>query len=110
MQALEGLGDDADGDALKVGRAYADAVLLGEFHDAPRQPLTHMGGGELRVCCFRVLYYKRRMAVEFFHSLTDGTGGMVFIRLWCGTLPSKPARKPPDCSTEMMRGAMPPAS
>jgi hypothetical protein len=43
-------------------------------------PLTHMGGGELRVCCFRVLYYKRRMAVEFFHSLTDGTGGMIFIK------------------------------
>jgi hypothetical protein len=31
-------------------------------------PLTHMGARELRTCCFRVLYYKNRIAVEFFHS------------------------------------------
>lgn len=29
---------------------------------------------------FRVLYYKNRISVEFFHVLTDGTGGMIFMK------------------------------
>ena len=28
----------------------------------------------------RVLYYKNRISAEFFHVLTDGTGGMVFLK------------------------------
>lgn len=28
----------------------------------------------------RVLYYQRRISVEFFHSLTDGSGGFVFLK------------------------------
>lgn len=30
--------------------------------------------------CFRVLYYGSRIAVEYFHVLTDGTGGMRFLK------------------------------
>lgn len=29
---------------------------------------------------FKVLYYKNRISVEFFHILTDGTGGLVFVK------------------------------
>lgn len=29
---------------------------------------------------FRVLYYHTKISVEFFHSLTDGTGAMVFVK------------------------------
>lgn len=29
---------------------------------------------------FRVLYWKRRISVEFFHSLADGTGAMAFLK------------------------------
>ena len=29
---------------------------------------------------FRVLYYQKRISVEYFHILTDGTGGMVFLK------------------------------
>lgn len=43
-------------------------------------PLIHMTGRELRQCCFRVLYYENRIAVECFHSVTDGNGGMVFLK------------------------------
>lgn len=43
-------------------------------------PLIHMTRGELRRCCLRVLYYENRIAVECFHALTDGTGGMVFLK------------------------------
>ncbi len=30
---------------------------------------------------FRVLYYENRISVEFFHVLTDGTGGMIFLKV-----------------------------
>lgn len=42
-------------------------------------PLTFMSSRELRQNCLRILYYKNRIAVEFFHSLTDGRGGSVFL-------------------------------
>ncbi|MEI3130624.1 MAG: hypothetical protein V8S89_07500 [Oscillospiraceae bacterium] len=43
-------------------------------------PLTHMPASALRRCCFRVLYHHNRIAVEFFHALTDGTGAMVYLK------------------------------
>ncbi len=43
-------------------------------------PLTHMTRRQLRTCCVRVLYYENRIAVEFFHSVTDGTGGMTLLQ------------------------------
>ena len=42
-------------------------------------PLTFMSAAELKRNCLRVLYYRNRIAVEFFHSLTDGRGGSVFL-------------------------------
>lgn len=42
-------------------------------------PLTFMRQKELKKHCLRVLYYKNRIAVEIFHSLTDGHGGSIFI-------------------------------
>ena len=44
------------------------------------QPLVRMTRGDIRRCAFRVLYYRNRMAVEYFHSVTDGTGGLVFAK------------------------------
>lgn len=44
------------------------------------QPLQSMSGADVRRCAIRVLYYRDRMAVEFFHAVTDGTGGMVFAK------------------------------
>ena len=43
-------------------------------------PLTHMSRKELRTCCIRILWYEKRIAVECFHSVTDGTGGIVFLQ------------------------------
>lgn len=43
-------------------------------------PLTHMRRQDLRKCAFRVIAYKNRIAVEFFHSLTDGTGALIFLK------------------------------
>ena len=43
-------------------------------------PLTRMSKEEIRDCAFRVLVYDKRIAVEFFHSLTDGNGGLIFLK------------------------------
>ena len=43
-------------------------------------PLTRMSRDEVRQCAFRVIVYKRRIAVEIFHSLTDGNGALVFLK------------------------------
>ncbi len=42
-------------------------------------PLTFMRRRELQKNCLRVLYYKNRIALEFFHALTDGRGGSVLL-------------------------------
>ena len=43
-------------------------------------PLTYMSKQEMRRCAFRVIVYHSRIAVEFFHSLTDGTGALIFLK------------------------------
>lgn len=48
--------------------------------DEKPYPLARMTTRDLRKCAFRVLVYKNRLAVEFFHSLTDGNGGLVFVK------------------------------
>ncbi len=59
---------------------------LQQLPQAPRvqeehsYPLSSMSRRDICRCAFRVLYYDRRIAVEFFHSLTDGTGGMIFLK------------------------------
>lgn len=43
-------------------------------------PLVRMPFDDIRHCAFRVIAYKNRIACEFFHSLTDGTGALVFLK------------------------------
>ncbi len=43
-------------------------------------PLENMRDSDLRTCAFRVLVYENRIATEFFHSITDGNGGLVFLK------------------------------
>ena len=45
--------------------------------DIPCRPLKVSRSSSL---AFRVLYYKNRFSVEYFHILTDGAGGMVFTK------------------------------
>lgn len=44
--------------------------------ELPCAPMDISGGGSQ---AFRVMYYKNRVSVEFFHILTDGTGGLRFL-------------------------------
>ena len=55
----------------------SQAPVIGHEHS---YPLVRMTREELRRCAFRVIVYGSRIAVELFHSLTDGTGGMVFLK------------------------------
>lgn len=34
--------------------------------------------------CFRIRYYRSRIALEVFHSITDGTGAMIFLKTLAG--------------------------
>lgn len=48
--------------------------------DEKPYPLSRMIFDDIRKCAFRVIVYKKRIAVEFFHAVTDGTGGLVFLK------------------------------
>ena len=48
--------------------------------DEKSYPLARMPLDDIRHCAFRVLIYKKRIAVEFFHALTDGNGALIFLK------------------------------
>lgn len=51
-----------------------------EIRDEYSYPLVYMSHAEMKKCAFRVIVYQKRIAVEFFHSLTDGNGAMIFLK------------------------------
>ena len=51
-----------------------------KIRDEKSYPLVRMPFDDIRHCAFRVLVYKRRIAVEYFHALTDGNGALVFLK------------------------------
>lgn len=59
---------------------------LEQLKEAPRireehsYPLTRMSRQETRNCALRVIVHGKRIALEIFHSLTDGNGGLVFLK------------------------------
>ena len=53
---------------------------LPDVLDEKPYPLAGIKMKDLRKCAFRVIVYKNRLAVEFFHSLTDGNGGLIFVK------------------------------
>ncbi len=51
-----------------------------EIREEYSYPLTYMSKEEMHKCAFRVIVFGRRIAVEFFHALTDGTGALIFLK------------------------------
>ena len=43
-------------------------------------PLVYMDHQEMRQCAFRVIVHGNRIAVEYFHALTDGSGALIFLK------------------------------
>ena len=61
---------------------YLDAVkkrfMVEKETDVPCQPIKVSISGSNS---FRLMYYKNRVSAEFFHVLTDGTGGLAFLKV-----------------------------
>ena len=59
---------------------------LEQLKEAPKirqehsYPLTRMSRQETRRCAFRVIVHGKRIALDIFHSLTDGNGGLIFLK------------------------------
>lgn len=51
-----------------------------EIQQEHSYPLTFMSPKEMRQCALRVIAYENRIAIELFHSLTDGTGALCFLK------------------------------
>lgn len=51
-----------------------------QIREESSYPLTRMSRKEIRQCAFRVIVYQKRIAVEMFHSLTDGNGALIFLK------------------------------
>ena len=64
---------------------YLDSIKrrfhISEDIGVPCQPIKVTAVGSQS---FKVLYHANRISVEFFHVLTDGTGGMVFLKTLVG--------------------------
>ena len=51
-----------------------------EISEEYSYPLVYMNQREMSRCALRVIAYGNRIAVEFFHALTDGTGALIFLK------------------------------
>lgn len=51
-----------------------------EIREENSYPLVRMSKRETGKCAFRVLVHEQRIAVEIFHSLTDGNGALIFLK------------------------------
>ena len=51
-----------------------------EISEEKSHPIARMSNRQIKNCALRVIVYKKRIAVEYFHALTDGTGGMIFLK------------------------------
>ncbi len=84
--------EEANARALKRFPSFACRLRRGLFwyylehmdgapplHEDIYNPLSKLNEKSNGHFMYRLLYYKNRIACEFFHALTDGTGGMTFL-------------------------------
>jgi len=57
-----------------------ESKTLPEVSQDYAYPLVLMPHHELRKHCMRIRYYRNRVALEYFHSVTDGTGAILFLK------------------------------
>ncbi len=74
-----------------------------EIMDENSFPLTRMSKREISTCAFRVIVYKNRLAIELFHSLTDGTGALIFLK----TLTAEYLQQKYGISVKAEKGVLP---
>ena len=61
-----------------------------------RELLAYMSEQEIGDCAMRVLYGRHHVAVELFHSLTDGAGGLQFLKVLLAEYLDVPLELPPE--------------
>lgn len=76
---------------------------LPEIKNDYSYPLAFMNKGETSRCAFRVLVYKKRIALETFHSLTDGNGALIFLK----TLVAEYLRQKKNITVSSVKGVLP---
>ena len=59
---------------------FEELSELPDIREEKSCPLAHSPFSEVRRCAFRVIVYKKRIALEIFHSVTDGTGAIIFLK------------------------------
>ncbi len=59
---------------------YLEPADIPEIQPEVSAPCACMSRAETRRCAMRVRVYENRIALEFFHALTDGTGGITFLK------------------------------
>lgn len=69
-----------NGTDLQTVLSYLDNKILGGFYAIPSVLWVPLDDAAKIYPPFRVKYYKNRISIEFFYVLTDGTGGMVFLK------------------------------
>ncbi len=63
-----------------------------------KNPCGRIGGKHNKDMPYRIRYYEKRIAIEVFHALADGTGGMIFLKsLTARYLFLKYGVKTPEC-------------
>lgn len=75
--------------SVTLGRGFFWFYLDGtrrrfRIKEESKRPFAVMNLAKFNTPCFRVMYYQKRISVEFFHLLTDGTGGTVFLKALLG--------------------------
>ncbi len=71
-------------------------------------PVAPMSREQIKKCALRVIVYKNRVAVEFFHALTDGTGGMLFLKTLCAEYILQKYNKAVPCTDGVLDRLEPP--
>lgn len=51
-----------------------------QFLEEGPYPFAGISYQEMKECCFRIVLYHNRLALEFFHVVTDGNGAMIFLK------------------------------
>ena len=61
-------------------RYYVVPVEESPKVEPDRATIAYMDMEQIRRCAMRVLYRRHQISVEFFHSLTDGYGALIYLR------------------------------
>lgn len=76
----------------KKGNSFIVVPQTGQLYIRwDKETLAYMPMKEIQDCALRILYGQYHIAVEFFHSLTDGAGALQFLKVLIAEYLDKPS-------------------